>query len=241
MSETVDRIVLEESWKSALHSEFDASYMRKLREFLVSESQSGKIIYPKGSQIFHALDLCPLHELKVVIIGQDPYHGPSQAHGLSFSVPAGVSPPPSLVNIFDEINRDMGDSAVSGGCKDATIPRGHGCLIPWAQQGVLLLNAVLTVVRGRARSHQGRGWEKFSDKVVQVINQQCENIVFLLWGADARRKGAIVDRNKHAVFEAAHPSPLSANAGFFGCRHFSKANQYLVDHGKDPVDWFKTQ
>lgn len=238
MNTAADRVRLEASWKNALRPEFDASYMHKLRAFLVAEKQARKVVYPKGDQIFAALDATPLDAVKVVIIGQDPYHGPNQAHGLCFSVRPGVPAPPSLVNIFQEINTDMADDEVPYGRADGAVPAGHVSLAPWARQGVLLLNAVLTVVAGRAASHQGRGWETFTDRVVEAINREREHVVFMLWGSYAQKKGAVVDRHRHLVLTAPHPSPLSAQRGFFGCRHFSKANQYLVEHGIMPVNWF---
>ena len=203
-----------------MRDEFDSAYMRELREFLQSEKRARKTVYPKGAEIFKAMDLCPIADVRVVIIGQDPYHGANQAHGLCFSVPAGVGLPPSLVNIFEEINSDMHDDDVPGGNSKGQIPPGHGCLASWARQGVLLLNAVLTVVQGRAGSHQGRGWETFTDKIVEVVNREGSHVVFMLWGRYAQRKGAMVDRDRHCVLTAAHPSPLSAHSGFFGCRHF---------------------
>ena len=238
MSSAADRIRLEASWKNALMDEFEAAYMKKLRAFLVGERQARKVIYPKGEQIFAALDATPLDAVKVVIIGQDPYHGANQAHGLCFSVQPGVAAPPSLVNIFQEINTDMVDENVPFGRRDGAIPAGHVCLEPWARQGVLLLNAVLTVAAGRAGSHQGRGWETFTDRVVEIINRQRDNVVFMLWGSYAQKKGAVVDDRRHLVLSAPHPSPLSAHRGFFGCRHFSRANQYLVEHGILPINWF---
>ena len=233
-----DRVVLHASWKRVLLAEFDKPYMRGLRTFLLHEREAHKAIYPRGPEIFAALDLTPLPDVRVVIIGQDPYHGPNQAHGLCFSVKPGVPEPPSLLNIFAEINTDMADPSVPGGNPSGRLQPGHGCLIPWARQGVLLLNAVLTVERGRAGSHQGRGWEMFTDRIVEILNAQCNNLVFLLWGTYAQKKGAIVDRARHGVLEAPHPSPLSAHRGFLGCRHFSRANQYLVEHGRVPIDWF---
>ena len=238
MNTTADRVRLEASWKNALRPEFDAGYMHKLRAFLVAEKQARKVVYPKGDQIFAALDATPLDAAKVVIIGQDPYHGPNQAHGLCFSVRPGVPAPPSLVNIFQEINADMADDEVPYGRADGAVPAGHASLTPWARQGVLLLNAVLTVVAGRAGSHQGRGWETFTDRVVEAINREREHVVFMLWGSYAQKKGAVVDRRRHLVLTAPHPSPLSAHRGFFGCRHFSQANRYLVEHGIMPVNWF---
>ena len=239
MSAAADRVRLEASWKNALVDEFEAGYMKKLRAFLVAERQARKVIYPKGDRIFAALDATPLDAVKVVIIGQDPYHGPNQAHGLCFSVLAGVPAPPSLVNIFQEINTDMVDENVPFGRRDGAIPAGHACLEPWARQGVLLLNAVLTVAAGRAGSHQGRGWETFTDRVVETINRQREHVVFMLWGSYAQKKGGVVDDRRHLVLSAPHPSPLSAHRGFFGCRHFSRANQYLVEHGILPINWFE--
>ena len=238
MTSAADRVRLEASWKEALRGEFDAGYMQKLRSFLVAEKQARKVVYPKGENIFAALDATPLQAVKVVIIGQDPYHGPNQAHGLCFSVRSGVPTPPSLVNIFQEINTDMADEDVPFGRRDGAIPNGRADLTPWAKQGVLLLNAVLTVVAGRAGSHQGRGWETFTDRVVELVNRDCEHVVFMLWGSYAQKKGAVVDDRRHLVLTAPHPSPLSAHRGFFGCRHFSQANRYLVEHGVLPINWF---
>ena len=225
-----DRIHLEASWKSALLGEFEKPYMGELREFLAAEKRAGKEIFPPGGEIFAALDLTPLSEVKRIIIGQDPYHGPNQAHGLCFSVRSGVPLPPSLVNIFKEISAE---------CEDAVFDGQRGCLVPWANQGVLLLNSVLTVERGRAASHQGRGWETFTDQVVSVLNEQREHLVFLLWGNYAQKKGAHVDRSRHCVLAAPHPSPLSAHRGFFGCNHFSDANAYLERHAIAPVNWLE--
>lgn len=238
MSEPTDRVVLEESWKRLLLDEFDKPYMRTLRGFLVKEKQARKTIYPKGSEIFAALDATPFEQVRVVVIGQDPYHGPNQAHGLCFSVLPGVAEPPSLVNIFQEVNQDMTDASVPGGNGQASLKPGAGCLSGWAAQGVLLLNAVLTVERGRAGSHQDKGWEVFTDRIVALLNEQRSGLVFLLWGSYAQRKGAIVDGGRHCVLKAPHPSPLSAHRGFFGCRHFSAANRYLVENGGEPIDWF---
>lgn len=238
MSEPTDRVVLEESWKRLLLDEFDKPYMRTLRGFLVKEKQARKTIYPKGSEIFAALDATPFEQVRVVVIGQDPYHGPNQAHGLCFSVLPGVAEPPSLVNIFQEVNQDMTDASVPGGNRQASLKPGAGCLSGWAAQGVLLLNAVLTVERGRAGSHQDKGWEVFTDRIVALLNEQRSGLVFLLWGSYAQRKGAIVDGGRHCVLKAPHPSPLSAHRGFFGCRHFSAANRYLVENGGEPIDWF---
>ncbi len=226
-----DRVRLEASWKAALVAEFEKPYMQRLREFLRHEKQARKVIYPRGENIFHALDLTPLSEVKVVIIGQDPYHGPRQAHGLCFSVQPGVPLPPSLENIFKEINDDLGAPGMR-------LDGSRGCLDAWARQGVLLLNAVLTVERGRAASHQGKGWETFTDEIVNVLNTGRDGLVFMLWGSYAQRKGDIVDRTRHCVLTSPHPSPLSAHRGFFGCRHFSRANAYLETRGLAPIDWF---
>ena len=240
-SAAADRVVLHDSWKRVLRGEFDKPYMRDLRTFLASEKAAKKAIYPRGPEIFAALDLTPLEVVRVVIIGQDPYHGPNQAHGLCFSVKEGVEEPPSLVNIFREINDDMSDPSVPGGDASRRIAPGHGNLAPWAAQGVLLLNAVLTVERSRPASHQGRGWETFTDRIVEILNREREGLVFMLWGSYAQRKGAIVDRRRHYVLTAPHPSPFSAHRGFFGCRHFSKANRHLADRGLSPIDWFDVE
>ena len=226
-----DRLKLEPSWKGALRQEFDQTYMQNLRAFLAAEKRAGKQIFPPGAEMFAALDNTPLDQVKVVIIGQDPYHGPRQAHGLCFSVREGVALPPSLVNIFREIEAEFPESG-------RRFDDRHGCLEPWARQGVLLLNAVLTVERGRAGSHQGRGWETFTDTVVSVLNDQRDHLVFLLWGSYAQKKGARVDRQRHCVLSAPHPSPLSAHRGFFGCNHFRDANAYLEKHDMAPIDWF---
>jgi uracil-DNA glycosylase len=220
------KIQLHESWLSRLQGQFEQDYMRKLREFLLTRKQHRAVIYPPGKQIFNALDSTPFDCVRVVILGQDPYHGPGQAHGLCFSVQPGVKIPPSLVNIYAEIQSDLGIT-----------PPGHGYLQSWADQGVLLLNAVLTVERGQAGSHQGKGWEKFTDAVVQLLNEESEGLVFMLWGNYAKRKGSVINRHKHLVLNAPHPSPLSAHQGFFGCRHFSQANDYLQQHGQEPIDW----
>ncbi len=219
-------IKLNSEWLEVLESEFQQPYMRELKAFLLQRSRAGAEIYPPGREIFNALDSTPLSQVKVVILGQDPYHGPGQAHGLCFSVRPGVRTPPSLINIFKEIHDDLG----------LPVP-GHGHLQSWAENGVLLLNAVLTVERGQAGAHQGKGWERFTDAVVQAVNKQCDSVVFLLWGSQAQKKGANIDRRKHLILKAPHPSPLSAHRGFLGCRHFSKANEWLVDRGQEPVDW----
>ncbi len=233
-NESQSRVKLEDSWREHLIDEFERPYMKTLRAFLLAEARSGKTIYPPAARIFRALDLTPLTNVKVVIIGQDPYHGPGQAEGLCFSVPSGVSKPPSLVNILREVGDDF---AQDGEARDFASQ--GGSLVPWAEQGVLLLNAVLTVERGRAASHRGQGWEQFTDRVVEVLNDQCEHLVFMLWGSDARNKGQRLDRDRHLVLTAPHPSPLSADRGFFGCRHFSRANRYLTGQGKMPIDWFQ--
>lgn len=221
-----ERVRLEPSWKARLAAQFESPRMVALRDFLRAEKAAGKTIYPPGPRIFAALDSTPFDAVKVVILGQDPYHGPGQAHGLCFSVQPGVPPPPSLQNIFAELQRDLG------------LPRpDHGCLLPWARQGVLLLNAVLTVERGQAGSHQGRGWEEFTDAVVEALDREREHLVFLLWGSPAQAKGRRVDGRRHLVLKAPHPSPLSAHRGFIGCGHFSQANAYLQSHGIAPIDW----
>jgi uracil-DNA glycosylase len=217
---------LEPSWKARVGDYLQRPDMQALSEFLRAELRAGKTIYPPPKKIFAALDTTPFDDVKVVIIGQDPYHGPNQAHGLCFSVMPGVAIPPSLENMLKEIGQDFG------------YPRpDHGCLIPWAKQGVLLLNSVLTVERGRPESHKGKGWEGFTDAVVDSLNRERENLVFLLWGSYAQAKGKLVDNRRHLVLKAPHPSPLSAHRGFFGCRHFSKANAWLVDHGLPPIEW----
>lgn len=219
-------VKLEESWRQALAPEFTSGYMQALKEFLLQEKEAGKRIFPKGSEYFRALDLTPLDDVKVVILGQDPYHGYGQAHGLCFSVQPGVRIPPSLVNIYKELETDLGIP-----------PARHGFLESWARQGVLLLNSVLTVEEGRAAAHQGRGWERFTDAVIRAVNERCEHVVFMLWGSYAQRKASFVDTSRHLVLKAPHPSPLSAHNGFFGCRHFSKANEWLERQGRAPVDW----
>lgn len=221
-----ERIKLEESWKQLLLPEFEQAYMQELSTFLRQEKAAGKVVYPAGDDIFNALNTTPFDKVKVVILGQDPYHGPGQAHGLCFSVKPGVALPPSLKNIYREIAADLNIP-----------PARSGYLQCWAQQGVLLLNAVLTVQAGNAASHQGKGWERFTDRVVALLNEQREHLVFLLWGSYAQRKGAIIDRSRHLVLESPHPSPLSASRGFFGNHHFSRANAYLQSHQQTPIDW----
>jgi uracil-DNA glycosylase len=219
-------IGLEPSWKSRLEDEFSQPHMISLRQFLLERKRSGAVIYPPGKLIFNALNSTPFEKVKVVILGQDPYHGPGQAHGLCFSVQDGVVPPPSLVNIYKELEEDIGAKRPAG-----------GNLQNWAEQGVLLLNAVLTVERGQAGSHQGKGWERFTDRVVSELNDGRDGLVFLLWGSYALKKGSVIDRERHLVLSAPHPSPLSAHRGFFGSRHFSKANLWLEKQGKSPVNW----
>lgn len=220
------QIQLTPAWQQVLSEEFDTEYMAQLRAFLQQEKRDGQEIYPPGAQMFNALNTTPFDHVKVVIIGQDPYHGPGQAHGLSFSVPAGVRPPPSLQNIFKELHRDLG----------LTFGR-DGDLTVWAEQGVLLLNAVLSVRARQANSHQGRGWERFTDAVIDRLNRERSGLVFLLWGSYAQKKGALIDRERHCVLTAPHPSPLSAHRGFIGCGHFSAANDYLQRQGMSPIDW----
>ena len=217
---------LEPSWQEAIGAELDKDYMVSLFDFLNSETARGKDIYPAPENVFAALNATPVNQLKVVILGQDPYHGPGQAHGLSFSVMPGVAIPPSLRNIYKELRQDVG----------FTIPS-HGCLSSWAEQGVLLLNSVLTVEAGKAGSHQGKGWETFTDAIVAYINNELSNVVFLLWGNYAKRKGEVIDPAKHLILTSHHPSPLSASRGFFGNHHFSKANAFLRRHGGNEVNW----
>ncbi|TCD11319.1 uracil-DNA glycosylase [Oricola cellulosilytica] len=219
-------VKLNESWRTPLQGEFDSPYMAALRQFLVGEKEAGKRIFPPGGEWFHALDATPLENVRAVILGQDPYHGPGQAHGLCFSVRPGVRVPPSLVNIYKELRDDLGIE-----------PPGHGNLESWAKQGVLLLNAVLTVEAHRAASHQGKGWEQFTDAVIRLVNAREEPVVFILWGSYAQRKAAFVDRSRHLVLKSPHPSPLSAHNGFFGSKPFSKANAFLKEKGREPIDW----
>ena len=226
----IDRVMLPDAWQDALAAEFDAPYMAELRAFLQADIAAGARIFPRGSDWFRALDLTPPDEVRVVILGQDPYHGAGQAHGLCFSVKHGVRTPPSLVNIYKELRSDLGIE-----------PARHGFLEHWAEQGVLLLNAVLTVRMGAAGSHQKRGWERFTDAIVRAVAASEQPIVFMLWGAHAQKKAAFVESvaqgGRHLVLTAAHPSPLSAHGGFFGCRHFSKANAFLEANGRAPIDW----
>ena len=223
MSNTVR---LHDSWKSPLAAEFDSPYMQELKRFLLEEKAAGKNIFPAGSEYFRALDLTPLDTVRVVILGQDPYHGPEQAHGLCFSVRPGVRPPPSLCNIYKELESDLGITRPS-----------HGCLEHWAKQGVLLLNSVLTVEAGQAASHRGHGWERFTDAVITQVAAREQPTVFLLWGSYAQKKAAFVDDSRHKILKSVHPSPLSAHRGFLGCRHFSQANAFLESHDIAPIDW----
>jgi uracil-DNA glycosylase len=216
---------IDQSWKDILHDEFNKPYFPALKEFLLAEKKLS-IIYPPGDKIFAAFNHTPFNQIKVVILGQDPYHGPGQAHGLCFSVPEGIQPPPSLVNIFKEIKSDLG----------IAIPK-HGNLQKWAQQGVLLLNATLTVRANQAGSHQKKGWEIFTDRVIELISQHNKNIVFLLWGNYAQQKSSLIDSGKHLVLKSVHPSPLSASRGFLGCRHFSQTNSYLLKNNIEPINW----
>lgn len=213
-------------WQAFLEMEFEQPYMQQLKVFLQQQKIQHKVVYPHSSNWFHALETTPLSQVKVVILGQDPYHQPEQAHGLCFSVKPGVAIPPSLVNIYKEIDNDLGIA-----------PPRHGYLESWAKQGVLLLNAVLTVEHGQANSHQGKGWEQFTDQVISLVNQQCDHVVFMLWGSYAQKKGATINNQRHLILKAPHPSPLSAYRGFLGCKHFSQANNYLQQHGKAPIDW----
>lgn len=219
-------VKIEESWKRVLGDEFNKDYFIKLTDFVRGEYLAGKKIYPAPKNIFNAFNLCPFDDVHVVIIGQDPYHEPGQAHGLCFSVPDGITPPPSLVNIYKEIETDLGRPSAT-----------HGDLTAWAHQGVLLLNSTLTVAAHLAASHAGRGWEEFTDAVIRALATRREGIVYMLWGSYAQRKAAIVDENKNLVLKSVHPSPLSAYRGFFGCKHFSRANEYLIAHGGKPINW----
>ncbi len=229
MTETAEKtspVKICDAWLEVIGEEFEKPYMQALKAFLKAEKRAGKTIYPSGSNWFNAFNSTPFEQVKVVILGQDPYHGPGQAHGLCFSVLPGVRFPPSLLNIFKEIKQDLG------------IPMpANGCLQHWAEQGVLLLNATLTVEQTKAGSHQGKGWEQFTDRAILALNEGREGLVFLLWGSYAQKKGQFIDAEKHLVLKAPHPSPLSAHRGFLGCGHFSKTNQYLESKGKEPIDW----
>lgn len=213
-------------WDTLLASEKEKKYFHTILDFLEQERARGKVIYPEKSHIFNAIQSTPFQDVKIVIIGQDPYHNPGQAHGLSFSVPFGVKPPPSLMNIFKELKSDCGIETPT-----------HGCLESWAQQGVLLLNAVLTVEENKPQSHANIGWQQFTDHIIQALNQHPETIVFLLWGSHAQKKAALIDTKKHVILTAPHPSPLSAHRGFLGCKHFSKANDILIKSGRKPINW----
>lgn len=226
-SQTVtSELKLEPSWKKVLGDEFDKPYMKELKAFLKAEIKAGKKIYPKPTEYFNAFAHTPFDKVKVVILGQDPYHGPGQAHGLAFSVRPGVQLPPSLRNIYKELKTDVGVN-----------PPDHGYLMPWADQGVLLLNSVLTVEEGKAGAHQKKGWEKLTDRAIHELNERRENLVFVLWGVYAQKKADFVDRKKHLVLSGVHPSPLSAMRGFFDSRVFSKTNAYLEKHGQKPINW----
>lgn len=215
------------TWQSALGNEKQKEYFVELLERVKQAREAGSVIYPPQPDVFNALKYTPLDKVNVVILGQDPYHGPNQAHGLCFSVQAGVKTPPSLKNMYKELLTDI----------DGFVEPNHGTLTPWAEQGVLLLNTVLTVEQGKAHSHAKWGWETFTDKVIDVVNANCENVVFLLWGSHAQKKGKHINREKHKVLHAPHPSPLSAHRGFLGCKHFSQTNEYLVEKGKTPINW----
>jgi len=219
-------VKIDDSWKDVLKAEFNKPYFLQVATFLRTEKMANKTIYPPGSLIFNAFNTTPFGKVKVVLLGQDPYHGAGQAHGLCFSVQDGVNPPPSLVNIYKELQSDIG----------IPVPK-HGNLTKWAEHGVLLLNASLTVRANEPMSHARIGWSEFTDTVIKKVSDQKKNVVFLLWGKFAQEKQALIDETRHMVLKAAHPSPLSANNGFFGCRHFSKTNEYLVKNGIDPVDW----
>lgn len=220
-------VALEPGWLAVLHQEFEKDYMKNLKSFLQQEKEKGAVIYPKGADIFNALNTTPFNAVKVVILGQDPYHGAGQAHGLSFSVQRGVAIPPSLKNIYKELETDI----------DGFFTPNHGHLTHWAAQGVLLLNATLTVRAGEAGSHQNQGWEIFTDEIIKALSAKKEKVVFLLWGKYAQQKATLIDQNKHYILMAAHPSPFSAYNGFFGCKHFSTANKLLDENHLKPIDW----
>jgi uracil-DNA glycosylase len=221
-----DRVKLEDGWKAALQDQFDQPYMKELGAFLRREKAAGKVIYPPGPLMFNALNTTPLDAVRVVILGQDPYHGPGQAHGLCFSVQPGVAPPPSLLNIFKELKRDL----------NLEIPR-HGYLQHWAEQGVLMLNTSLSVEQGVAGSHAKMGWQRLTDRIIELVSERRSNVVFMLWGAHAQSKAGLIDPTRHLLLKSVHPSPLSAHRGFIGNGHFSRANQFLVQHGEQPIDW----
>ncbi|HDR1022344.1 TPA: uracil-DNA glycosylase [Pasteurella multocida] len=215
------------TWKDVIGIEKEQPYFKHILAQVHQARASGAVVYPPANEVFSAFQLTEFDQIKVVILGQDPYHGPNQAHGLAFSVKPGIQPPPSLMNMYKELTQDIDGFQIPN----------HGYLVPWAEQGVLMLNTVLTVEQGKAHSHANFGWETFTDKVIAALNEQREKIVFLLWGSHAQKKGQFIDRNKHCVLTAPHPSPLSAHRGFLGCRHFSKANQYLVEQGLSPIQW----
>ena len=219
-------IKLHSQWREVIGGEFEKDYMQSLREFLLQRKQQGAVIYPPTNQWFSALNTTPFEDVRVVVLGQDPYHGVGQAHGLCFSVTPGIKVPPSLANIYKEIKLDLGIDQPN-----------HGCLISWAQQGVLLLNATLTVEDGCAGAHQGKGWEQFTDEIIKAVNQKSEGVVFMLWGSYAQKKSIMIDSSRHLILKSVHPSPLSAYRGFFGCGHFSAANHYLQERGVKPIDW----
>lgn len=221
-----DRVKLEDGWKAALQDQFDQPYMKELGAFLRREKAAGKVIFPPGPLMFNALNTTPLDAVRVVILGQDPYHGPGQAHGLCFSVQPGVAPPPSLLNIFKELKRDL----------NLDMPR-HGYLQHWAEQGVLMLNTSLSVEQGMAGSHAKMGWQRLTDRIIELVSEQRSNVVFMLWGAHAQSKAGLIDPTRHLLLKSVHPSPLSAHRGFIGNGHFSRANQFLVQHGQQPIDW----
>lgn len=233
MADKRSAIALHPSWQPRLEAEFAKDYMQELRSYLAHRKSQSAIVFPHSSVWFNAFSLTAFDDIKVVVLGQDPYHGAGQAHGLSFSVQPGVPVPRSLANIYKEIDDDLGagEPTLSSGKK--------GCLVPWAEQGVFLLNSVLTVESGQAASHQGRGWENFTDNIIAALSEERENLVFMLWGSYAQKKGQIIDAKRHLVLTSPHPSPLSAHRGFFGCRHFSKANQWLEEHDQQPIDWFR--
>lgn len=222
----MSQMIIDPTWLAVIGAEFEKPYMQQLRTFLRAEKDQKKIIYPKSDQVFQAFNLTPFDQVRVVLLGQDPYHGPGQAQGLCFSVPVGISLPGSLRNIYKELKTDLNVA-----CGPS------GCLENWGKQGILLLNSVLTVQKGLAASHQNKGWETFSDSVIACLNEQKKGLVFLLWGAYAQRKGQLINTQKHSVLKAAHPSPLSAHQGFLGSKHFSKTNDYLIAQGKKPIDW----
>ena len=220
------QVKIEESWREVLQPQFDSVYFEMLTSF-VRKAYQASTVYPPGSKIFEAFNRTPFDKVKVVILGQDPYHGPNQAHGLCFSVQDGIQPPPSLINIYKELQKEYG----------VAVNMTNGNLTRWADQGVLLLNATLTVEAGKAGSHQGKGWETFTDAAIKALSDRREGLVFMLWGSYAQQKGRVIDRSKHLVLESSHPSPLSVYRGFDGCGHFKKANQYLQSHGQEPIDW----